>query len=286
MDLISTVIRQSGAAPEHIVSVTLGLAGGNRLTDKEKIIHFLRPSLPEHTIVSVYSDAETALLAGTWGKAGIVLVAGTGSIVHAVIPEWKLNIRLGGWGYLLGDEGSGFDIGRQALLAVTRSYDGTGERTALTRVIMELFSIDDPMQLIDLIYEQANARKMIAHLAKTVFVHAEQGDAVAVRIIEQAAASLGKLILSVVKKLHEADALHHQEQVISSLPLVLAGSLFKNENFRIELNRYLTSHHVNFQTTLLRTPPVLGACIMGLLDSGIAIEEYMRTNFIETMRTK
>ncbi|MFF2889103.1 N-acetylglucosamine kinase [Paenibacillus sp. NPDC057967] len=283
LELIYLVIRQSGAELKDIVSVTLGLAGGHRIADKEKMIHFLQPNLFEHTSVNVYNDAETALSAGTWGRAGMVLIAGTGSIVHAVIPERKLNIRLGGWGYLLGDEGGGFDIGRQALLAVTRSVDGVGEPTALTPAILEFFSIHEPIQLIDFIYEQSNARKVIANLATLVLQEAEQGDSVAISIINEAIASLGKLIVSAQKKLDEANVWQHdQSLLLSPMRLVLVGGLFKNKYFISKFNSHLAAHNVNLESILLRTPPVLGACIMGLLDHGIEINDEIRKNAIES----
>ncbi|UUZ96407.1 hypothetical protein LJK87_20105 [Paenibacillus sp. P25] len=62
--------------------------------------------MPEHTAWTIANDAVAALAAGTSGEAGIVLIAGTGSIAYGYDPETGEAVRAGGWGYLLGDEGA------------------------------------------------------------------------------------------------------------------------------------------------------------------------------------
>lgn len=85
--------------------------------------------------VIVENDAICALASGTYGESGIVLIAGTGSISYCYNKKTNELNRVGGWGYVLGDEGSGYDIGRQALVAIMKSYDGRGKSTQLTEAL-------------------------------------------------------------------------------------------------------------------------------------------------------
>src|SRR5439155_26556427 len=134
----------------------------------------------------VVNDALVALVAGAGAGAGVVIVAGTGSIAYGHDGSGHA-ARAGGWGYLLGDEGSGFWIGRRALAAVVRQADGRGPVTQLTGLILDRMGITRPGDLIHETYYRDLKRQAIAALAPLVQQAHAAGDAVADHILQRAA---------------------------------------------------------------------------------------------------
>ena len=130
-------------------AVCLGLAGVDREGDGQVIRGIMRRlGFREHTLI--VNDALIALVAGvplregnTTVSQGVVLISGTGSIAYGVNRQ-GLAARAGGWGTSLGDEGSGYWIGRRALKAVARATDGRGPHTRLTALVLAHFSLSRP----------------------------------------------------------------------------------------------------------------------------------------------
>src|SRR5918994_242731 len=119
------------------VAVCLGVAGVDREEDDRVVRGIMRRlGFKSHTLV--VNDALVALVAGAGDDPGVVLIAGTGSIAYGVNTDGYA-ARSGGWGFVLGDEGSGYWIGRQALTAVVRAADGRGAKTRLTELVLEHF---------------------------------------------------------------------------------------------------------------------------------------------------
>ena len=118
-----------------------------------------------------------------------MVVAGTGSIAYGVNAD-AVAARSGGWGPVLADEGSGYWIGRRALVAVMRHADGRGPRTALTPLVLEHFGLSRPDDLVNEVYEGAERRQLIASLGQLVEQARAGGDAVAAEILRQAANEL------------------------------------------------------------------------------------------------
>ena len=147
----------------------------------------------------------------------MVIVAGTGSIAYGVDAS-KRACRAGGWGYLLGDEGGGFWIGRAALAAVVRAFDGRGPATRLTELVLAEMHLATPSELIHAIYDRGLQRHAIAGLAGVVQRATEAGDAVAGEILDRAATELAAAAASVVTRLGMRGDV---------FPTVLAGGIFK-----------------------------------------------------------
>jgi N-acetylglucosamine kinase-like BadF-type ATPase len=110
--------------------VCVGIAGVDR-DDDERVMSSIMQRISRGSRIVVVNDALVALVAATGEAPGIVIVAGTGSIAYGRNAR-RLAARSGGWGHMIGDEGSGYWIGRQALAAAVREVDGRGPRTALT----------------------------------------------------------------------------------------------------------------------------------------------------------
>ena len=152
----------------HFASVCLGLSGGSE--DKESYTK----ELIESGRYKFTHDAEIALLGGTAGKPGIIIIAGTGSISFGRNAQMQ-TARTGGWGYIFGDEGGGFDLVRQALRRALQYEEGWGEPSILHKALLEVSGAPSANSLMHQLYNQFN-RSQIASHAKLVTNAAEQGD--------------------------------------------------------------------------------------------------------------
>src|SRR3954467_10814505 len=166
-------------------AICLGIAGVDR-PDDARVVRGIMKRIGYKAKVLVVNDALVALEAGAPGAPGIVLIAGTGSIAYGR-NEHNQAARAGGWGYMLGDEGSGYWIGRAALRAVLRQADRRGPATALTDMLLNHFNVSAPQELIHKIYNTTLRPTAIGALAMSVQAAFSQGDAVAIGILRGAA---------------------------------------------------------------------------------------------------
>lgn len=164
----------------------------------------------------IVNDAVVALVAGAPEGVGIVLVAGTGSIAYGIDPAGK-TARAGGWGYLLGDEGSAFWLGHAAVRRGIRAADGRGPATALYDRIRERVGVEEPSGLVKWFYDQELSRNRVAELAGLVEEAAGEGDAAAEALLDEAAQHLARAAQAVAARL----------DFPSPYPLVLAGGAFR-----------------------------------------------------------
>lgn len=209
---IAAAFDEAGIVPAPIRAACFGLAGVDRPEDQQVFNRWLH----ERGIVQRWSfvnDAELVLAAGTPGGWGVALICGTGSICYGRAPDGR-ETRAGGWGHVIGDEGSGYDIGVQALRLATQTADGRADAHALLEAILDHWSLEEPSQLISFVYRPETTRAIIAALAQRVDALAEAGDSHAQRLLDHAGAELGRAIAAVVRKL----ALDHP-------PLALGGGL-------------------------------------------------------------
>lgn len=179
--------------------VCVGIAGVDR-EDDAAVIRGIMRRIGFRTPTVVVNDALVALVAGTGDAPGVVIVAGTGSIAYGRNAAGRA-ARAGGWGYVLGDEGGGFWIGRRALSALVRQFDGRGPVTRLTPLILEEMGLQQPADLIRVIYDRGLQRPVIGSMAAVVERAAAEGDAVAADILSQAAVELTAAAASVITAL-------------------------------------------------------------------------------------
>lgn len=143
-------------------------------------------------------DHEIALHGAHSGGPGLALIAGTGSICCGKNERGEL-VRTGGWGHLIDDGGSGYALGRDLLSAVVRQWDGRGEETDLTRLLLARLDIETPQELVAYVYGGDKSR--VASLAPLVGQAAAQGDRTALDIYARNGAELGELVLAAAKRL-------------------------------------------------------------------------------------
>ena len=197
-------------------AICLGIAGVDRPNDAQAVQGIMR-RIGFKARVTVVNDALVALVAGAGEQAGVVIVAGTGSIAYGVDAS-KRACRAGGWGYLLGDEGGGYWIGRAALSAVVRAFDGRGPATRLTELVLAEMHLATPSDLIHAIYDRGLQRPLLAGLAAVVQEAMLAGDAVAADILARAAEELVAAAASVVTRLGMRGDV---------FPTILAGGIFR-----------------------------------------------------------
>ena len=188
-----------GLSRGDIVAATFGLAGVRRQDIRERVRDsFATRFRVRKTLVT--TDADIALYGTTLGKAGLVVIAGTGSICIGVNDAGEKFIA-GGWGPVAGDEGGGRGIAGEALHAVAKASDGRGELTKLSEQAAEYFRASNVENLIGAIYAPQMDNSRIAGFARFVVDTAKNGDKVAVRILNEAGRELGAAAVAVIKKL-------------------------------------------------------------------------------------
>src|SRR6185312_11694627 len=180
-------------------SACLGMSGGP--ADKASLL----AGLIEAEHLNVTDHATIALSGAASGKPGIVVIAGTGSIAFGQNARGEA-ARAGGWGYIYGDEGSAFDIVRQALRAIVREHEGWGGRTALTPALLEPAGAGDANELLHAFYTPVWPRQRVAALAPVVNRIAEDGDPIAIGILENAGHELAMLAAAVRRQLWPENA--------------------------------------------------------------------------------
>ena len=260
--VIDTAMTGLTAAP---VAVCLGLAGVDREGDGEVIRAIMRRlGFRSHTLI--VNDALIALVAGVPPRGGrgaiapgVVLISGTGSIAYGVNPQ-GMAARAGGWGASLGDEGSGYWIGRHALAAVVRDVDGRGPRTRLTSLVLAHFSLARPEQLVTEIYDHAQGRRAIASLGETVEQARAAGDVVATEIMRQAADELTLAAASVITRL---DLRGEQ------FPVLLSGGMITGARWLAgEVTTRLAEVAPRSTVAALSVEPAIGAVRLALAHAG------------------
>jgi len=195
---IAETVRKALAAAgsQRGSALLVGAAGAGRESERRELEQALRTeALAER--VRVTTDVEIALTAAFGEGPGIVVVAGTGSVVLGRDPEGRM-LRRGGYGWQMGDEGSGYAIGRAALGAVSRAHDGRSPETALTPVLMEATRSIDFDALVR--WAAAAGPAEVASLAPHVLHAAERGDAVSQGIADYAARELSTLVLRLAEE--------------------------------------------------------------------------------------
>lgn len=199
-----------------VVSATLGLAGVRRADLRQRIRERFGNILGIKK-VEVVTDAEIALYGTTLGKAGLVVIAGTGSICYGKNENGKV-ATAGGWGPIAGDEGGGISIARRALQAIAKASDGRGKPTKLSEAGIEYFRTSTPENLLIAIYAPQIDNARIAGFARFVVETANEGDEIAVEILKEAGFELGLAAFAVIKKLKLEK---------KKVPIGYVGSIFK-----------------------------------------------------------
>lgn len=263
--LLSELYTSSRSGPQAVEALVAGFAGAGRPSDRE-IIGLVFDELELKDRYKILTDMEIALHGAFRDEQGIVLIAGTGSAAFGRDAAGRVQ-RCGGWGYLVGDEGSGYYIGRTAVRYALQSYDTMLPATVLVDIICRVFDLDAIDRIIQKIYSGMVSRTGIANLAPAVFDAAAQEDEVALMIIKDAGESLGKLVETLLRRLN-----------LKTKPvnLCLTGSIFNKRE--ILLPHILKNIREEVRLIDPQFPPVAGAVLLAFKQANITINAEVEDN--------
>jgi N-acetylglucosamine kinase-like BadF-type ATPase len=210
LDAADAAIGQAGIGSERLSAAVLAIAG----TDTEAMARNVRAARTEDWLV--VNDVVAAWASATGAGPGVAVIAGTGSNVFGVGPDdtpW----RAGGWGHLLGDEGSGYWLGVQSIKAALSDREASGPETALTDRAPAFFGLQSVEELVHLVYSKPLTKGQIAALAAVTAELANAGDAVARELYVRGASELGRQVRAVLE----------QTGLRGSFPVGLIGGTFE-----------------------------------------------------------
>ena len=255
--LLGRLLGELGAASQDR-SLCLALAGAGRRPERLAIAEMAR-SRGWARRVEVVSDAQGALTGAHGGGPGLIAISGTGSIVLGR-DESGREARAGGWGPLLGDEGSGYSVGLEALRAVLRAEDGWGDKTLLAGELQKALGLANWDQLVQKIYGGELDRGRISALCPLVFATARRGDGAARNIIAEAGSALGSQVSAVVRRL----------RLRGAVALSCTGGVFKErEMLWPSMQRAVRGEVEMLRLTRPLLPPVLGAVLIARRQAGL-----------------
>jgi N-acetylglucosamine kinase-like BadF-type ATPase len=183
----------------EIVWAYCGIAGADHPAHRQEVVDSLSIFFPRGNF-TVDNDARIALTGAVGYGGGVVVIAGTGSVAYGRNEEggeW----RAGGWGPIIGDEGSGFGIARAALSAIVRAHDGRGPATRMTDMLREQWNMK-PEDVPRFVYAPATHTDDIARFGRLAIEAAEGGDEVAVAILTDGGHELGDCVVAVARRLN------------------------------------------------------------------------------------
>jgi len=198
-EAISQACDAAGIKRSQISAAEIGLAGVRRPVVRQQMSERLE-ALGLHSFELV-TDSDIALFGVTGGNAGMVVIAGTGSICCGINSR-KRHFCAGGWGPLAGDEGSGSWIARRALQAVAQASDGRGDKTELSAAACRYFKVNKSDELSAAIYASTMTHEKIAGFCTEVINTAKAGDSIAVEIVRSAGKELGLQAVAAIKNLN------------------------------------------------------------------------------------
>ena len=258
-------VSAAGVATDGCEVACLGLAGAGRETDRALLLPAIRKLGLADTIL-LQHDAAIALAGATVCQPGVVILAGTGAMAFGM-NRWGEERRAGGWGNVLGDEGSAYYIGRRALAAACRAYDGRGTKTALVDKVMGYLGLDHFTDIVKTVSAAAVSALDVAFLAPLVSQLAECGDEVSLGILRDAAQELALAANAVIRGLRMED---------EKFQFAASGSVFKaGEIILAPLSKSVKLAAPRAEIISPRYEPAVGAVLLALRESGVQMREVV-----------
>ncbi len=258
--LVDELLAALPPAPASSRSLCLALAGVGRPAECQAVLALARRRGWADQVQAV-SDARAALEGAHGGAPGLIAIAGTGSIVMGKNADGA-TVRVGGYGPLLGDQGSGYGVGLGGLRAALRARDGWGPATCLERELPAALAMGDWDSVIPAVYRGPVGRDRIAALAPVVFAAARRGDVVAGGLVRAAGGALGlqvaaaavRLRLGPVAELSGTGGLMQERESLWPALAAAAGARLPGLRWRPPL-----------------LPPVLGAALLARQAAGLTV---------------
>ena len=262
---ITEAITQACAAARiqalAITCAVTGSAGVGPNGEGCEIVEALVTELLPRARVQAVGDMVAAFWGALTSDSGVVVAAGTGSVCYGRSPNGS-TCQVGGWGHILGDEGSAYDIAIRALRAGAQATDGRGAPTALTERIPAALGVSNFLEVAVRVYVEPLARDAIAQLATSVYQAAAAGDAVARALLAEAGTDLGRCALAALRTLGLGS---------DATTVAYTGAVFEADTFITDAFRdTIASACPRVSITPGEFPPVIGAFKLGLRELGIS----------------
>lgn len=242
----------------EIAWATFAFAGAGRPAEKETVEALIQGAGMKH--FSVMTDAELLHYSVFGENPGILVSAGTGSICLLRDHSGHYH-QIGGWGFLLGDEGSGFHIGRRAIRNALQDMEEEQSPSPLTRELLSFYGIDAPEKLISIVYSSVNPARLIASCARLVCEMAARGDWEAEDIVDAAVNELLKLVDRALSRFGENGNEPYQ--------ISLTGGILKNNRFvRQRFQEKARDRGYRFQYLEPEMEPAAAAVLYSLRKNG------------------
>ncbi|MCW4049842.1 MAG: hypothetical protein NWE89_08910 [Candidatus Bathyarchaeota archaeon] len=243
----------------------LGLAGGARSVLGDRMVERLPENYGDTGIIS---DTESALAGSTGCRPGVVVIAGTGSNVYGKNAQGE-EAKAGGWGWRLGDEGSGYTIGKNAIIAALEYHDGRGPYTTLKESILRYLEIKDIEEIIDWTYDSGREPRHFASLVPLVKEAEKSGDKVAAKIMMEVGAQLGGIAQVVVRRLG----------LTGAFPVAYVGGVFKQPlSYNVAFEEKVRQVAPDCQIIEPLFSPTVGSALLALIAMGIDVDDDLLNN--------
>jgi len=240
-----------------VAAAVLGLAGSDR-EENRRILDEWAATRQLACKFRVVNDALPIIAAGSPDGWGVGLISGTGSFCFGQAPDGR-SARSGGWGYLFGDEGSGYSLTVAGLRAAAQAADGRGPQTQILDRFLPALEIETPAEMVKAVYAFADDRGRVASLSKVVTEAAAAGDEVANRIVDNAAEQLALMVQAVARTVDLSAAM---------FPLALTGGVFcATPTLRSDLAKHLLQLGLAANPITIVEQPVSGAVKLAQIES-------------------
>ena len=260
LEVADEALARAGIPQSQLARAVLAIAG----TDTQSLARHLRAERSEDWIV--VNDVVAAWAAATSASAGVGVIAGTGSNVFGVGPHGRA-WRAGGWGHLLGDEGSGYWLGVHSISAALRDRDASGPPTALSTAAVEFFGVERVEDLAPLVYAKPLTKGEIAAFATVTQRVAQQGDEVARALYAQGARELGHQIAVVIRESGLA------EDPATEFPVGLIGGAFRAGSVFVDpLTAAVAASAPHARVATVELQPVGGSLLLAAHACGHTLE--------------
>jgi glucosamine kinase len=266
LDTAEQAIERAGIGHGQLAGAVLAVAG----TDTDAVAAEVAAERPEWIVVN---DVVGAWATATGAGPGVGVISGTGSNVFGVGRDGR-SWRAGGWGHLLGDEGSGYWLGVQSIKAALRDREASGPPTALSDAVVAFFRAPSVEALAARVYSKPMTKGEIAAFAVETARVAEAGDAVARDLYMVGARELGRQISAVIE----------QTELAGEFPVGLIGGVYKAGGLSVApLTRMVHEHAPQARVVAAEMAPVGGSLLLAARACGCAdvIDAHSLTQLIE-----
>ncbi len=249
----------------------LGLSGVGRPSDHE----VMEPILERIGIKANFTltnDAAIALMGGALSNVGILVIAGTGSIIYGIDERGNVR-RAGGYGQYLADEGSGYRLGLKGLVSMMKGYDGRAPKPSYNDRILEVLSLESPMQLVPWISGLKSIKEEVGKFAAMVLEAAEAGDPIAKRIMNEEIGDLLEGVRAVRSGL---------ELQADTVQIILTGGVFEHSEYYFNRMRDVIGSGVSGAEAIR---PKSSAGVGAIIGAAAKLEIRLTPDFLNNLTT-